>query len=418
MPNRRSFMTAGAAFVAAAASPPSVFAGSRASPAAAPPAASPAGRASRIIEEFDAQGIHRSGTAVDAASARWLADHLRALGVEVQLEPFALDRFDPGDSWLEIDGRRLGGVPLFDGGSTDGLGGRLGPLGGDNEIALIEVATHAAGERPALLDAARRSRHAAVVVVTRGLRPGLSLINAASFLNPSATPLLQVSSVEADWLRAHAERRSQARLAVPATRSPVSAYNVVGLVRGDDRAAAPLGIITPRSGWWTCASERGGGIVAWLECARALVAARPRRDVHFVASSGHELGQLGIDAFLAPRPGIARQALAWIHFGANIGAAGQANRVQAGDDEILALARDALAAEGLAIDQLVPPGKAPAGEAHTIYRNQGRYLSLLGDNPLFHQPADRWPEAVDAQRVARHAAAFARLAVDLANSKG
>ena len=47
--------------------------------------------------------------------------------------------------------------------------------------------------------------------------------------------------------------------------------------------------MTPRSGWYSCASERGGGIACWLELMRTLNGRAPR-DVLFVASSGHELG--------------------------------------------------------------------------------------------------------------------------------
>ena len=420
MPNRRNFLLAGATLVAAAASSTLGLRSANAATGSSSPSigdasiVSPTDWASRIIREFDAQGIHRTGTEVDEVSARWLVGHLQHLGVDAKLESFPLNRFDPGDAWLEVDGRRIGGVPLFDAGSTGpaGILGRIGPLGGDNEIALIESSTSEIG---AGLQA-RASHHAGVVVITRGTRPGLSLINASTFLKPSGPPTLQVSSVEGEWLKAQAEKGAKVHLTIPVTRTPTVAYNVVGHLPGRVREAPAVGIITPRSGWWTCASERGGGIVAWLETARALVAAKPIRDVNFVATSGHELDQIGLDGFLSTRPNLVKQSLAWIHFGANTGAAGQANRVQAGDEELLTLARAALTAEGLTIDHLVPPGKAPGGEANTIYQQQGRYISLIGDNPLFHQPADRWPEAVDTVRVARHAAAFARLAVTLANT--
>lgn len=417
--NRRNFLKASATLVAAATANMGLSAAHASPTAPSVPSSdiegvSPAERASRIIREYDAQGIHRTGTEVDAASARWLAEHMQRIGIDTKLESFPVNRFDPGDAWLEVDGRRIGGVPLFDAGSTgpEGIAGHLGPLGGDNEIALIESSSTEIG---AGLQA-RNSRHAGVVVITRGGRPGLSLINASTFLNPSGPPTLQVSSVEGEWLKAKAEKGVRVHLTIPATRTPTVAYNVVGHLPGRLREASAIGIVTPRSGWWTCASERGGGIVAWLETARALVATKPSRSVNFVATSGHELGQIGLDGFLSTRPGVAKNSLAWIHFGANTGAAGQANRVQAGDEELLAMAREALSAEGLAIDNLVPPGKAPGGEAHTIYKQQGRYISLVGDNPLFHQPADRWPEAIDAVRVARHAAAFARLAMTLAST--
>jgi hypothetical protein len=38
---------------------------------------------------------------------------------------------------------------------------------------------------------------------------------------------------------------------------------------------------------------------------------------------------------------------------------------------------------------------------------------LVGNNPLFHLPQDRWPHAVDAGTVARVAAAASRLVLGL-----
>ena len=43
-------------------------------------------RIARVIEEYDLQGWHRSGTEVDGASARWLADRVAGCGLEPTLE--------------------------------------------------------------------------------------------------------------------------------------------------------------------------------------------------------------------------------------------------------------------------------------------------------------------------------------------
>jgi hypothetical protein len=173
--------------------------------------------------------------------------------------------------------------------------------------------------------------------------------------------------------------------------------------------------MTPRSGWWTCAGERAGGIAAWLQTARSIAAAKPVRDVLFLASSGHELGQIGLDAYLEHRAALVTQAKLWLHFGANIGA-GRQIRLQSSDADAQSLGTAALAEQGLAPSQIVPPGTAPAGEAGTIFHRHGRYLSLQGDNPLFHNPADRWPDAVDVILATREALAFAALANRLATT--
>jgi hypothetical protein len=374
-------------------------------------------RLARVVREYDAQGIHRTATDVDEASANGLAGQLQAIGVETKLEAFPIHRIDLEETYFDIDGRRIGGVPLFDAGFTDtaGVGGRLGTVGSNAEIGLFEASPRDGTDRPGPLRQALDGSHKAVVIVTRGGRAGLSLINASRFLAPSGVPALQVSSVEADWLRERAAAGALARLVASATRRPADAFNVVGRISGSNPAAAPLVVMTPRSGWWTCAGERAGGIASWLEAARTVVAAKPVRDVHFLASSGHELGQIGLDAYLEHRAELVGQAELWLHYGANIGA-GQQIRLQSGDADAQSLGIAALAGRGLTASQLVPPGTPPAGEAGTIFHRHGRYLSLQGDNPLFHNPADRWPEAVDVVLATRQALAFATLAAQLATT--
>src|SRR5215470_11625999 len=51
-------------------------------------------RIARLIEQYDLQGIHRTGAAGDKRSADWLAAEAGKLGVKPTLEPFALDRVD------------------------------------------------------------------------------------------------------------------------------------------------------------------------------------------------------------------------------------------------------------------------------------------------------------------------------------
>jgi hypothetical protein len=52
----------------------------------------------------------------------------------------------------------------------------------------------------------------------------------------------------------------------------------------------------------------------------------------------------------------------------------------------------------------------PAGETRDIHRAGGRYVTLVGSNPLFHLPQDRWPHAVDTDVVTRVAAGRSRFA--------
>jgi hypothetical protein len=175
--------------------------------------------------------------------------------------------------------------------------------------------------------------------------------------------------------------------------------------------------MTPRSSWWQSTAERSGGLVCWLEALRAVIAAPPGCDVVFTANSGHELGHLGLDDFIARRPGWERPILeggaTWIHFGANIGAAGGELSVQSASDDLRQLTEIELARAGRAPDVVAPKTLVPSGETRDIHRAGGRYVTLVGSNPWFHLPQDRLPHAVDADAVTRIAAAAAALVVEL-----
>jgi len=374
-------------------------------------------RIGTVIRAYDEQGFHRTGTEVDRRSGDWLANEVRQIGFEPVFEEFSLSRVDSLLAYIEVDSRKIEGLPLFDGGFTDAAGvmGKLGNINSDAAIGLTEIPPNAA-ETGALGDARRQNRHQAIVVTTRGGRRGFCPSNADSFLRPFGPPVLQVASDEAAFLADCARQGAKAVLTAHAERVQAKAFNVTTVVPGTDKSLAPLVVMTPRSGWWWCASERGGGVACWLEIMRAVCAARPVRDVLFVASSGHELGHLGLDSFIDRRPGLVPAAKTWIHLGANIGAAhGPGNNLQASDDEIESTMAEAMTEAGLAIDCRHPRGAAPRGEAENIHRRGGRYISIIGNNDLFHNASDRGADAVDVKIIERFAKAFAMVARLLAS---
>ena len=104
----------------------------------------------------------------------------------------------------------------------------------------------------------------------------------------------------------------------------------------------------------------------------------------------------------------------WIHFGANIGAAGGELSVQSANDDLRQLTETELVRAGRAPDVVAPNTLVPSGETRDLHRAGGRYVTLVGSNPFFHLPQDRWPHAVDGDAVTRIAAAAAALVVKLA----
>ena len=78
---------------------------------AQPPPGSLEQRVAALLQAFDAQGNHRTGTEVDNASAQWLAREARLAGVKTSFEPFSLSRVDPQSCYLRIGEHRIDAVP-------------------------------------------------------------------------------------------------------------------------------------------------------------------------------------------------------------------------------------------------------------------------------------------------------------------
>jgi hypothetical protein len=125
---------------------------------------------------------------------------------------------------------------------------------------------------------------------------------------------------------------------------------------------------------------------------------------------------LGLDDFVASRKGYDRPmregGATWVHYGANLGAAGGTLSVVSPDDDLRDLASGELARVSQA-HAIAPKSRVPSGETRDIHRAGGRYLTLVGTNKLFHLPRDRWPDAVDLAAATRIAGAAARIVVAL-----
>jgi len=284
-------------------------------------------RAVAWLQAWDSQGIHRTATAGDQAGADWLIEEAASLGAAPEVEKFALNRLDPIDVYLELDGARIPGVPVFDAPVTgsDGVAGIVGPVGAQTSIAVAELSPR--DIYTVDYEKLRRNVvHRGVVVVCKGANPGLGLLNAERFRHPYGAPAIHLPSEARDAVLAAAARRASARLVAASRHTLAQACNVVVMISGQDRTLPPVVVMTPRSSWWQSTSERGGGLVCWLETLRALITSPPSCDVIFTANSGHELGHLGLDDFMARRPGWERPAAdggaVWVHYGANIGAVG------------------------------------------------------------------------------------------------
>ena len=370
-----------------------------------------AARLSLTLQEFDRQGNHRTGTRPDLGSAQWLTTELQAWRISASLEPFAFERTDVVNAYVQLRERRIDGLPLGDANLGDSFGvvGRLGAPEANTEIALVESTS------PAWPAIRKTTRAGAIVLVTVAGRPGLAPVEAPDYRAPFGPPVLQVSSDEATTLWNEAQKGSAVRVVVDAKRTPGEAVNLVARVRGRDASAAPLVVCATRTSWWRGTSERGGGLACVLEIARALSTARPLRDCVLVALSGHELGGIGLEALLRKRPELA-SARAWLCVGPNLGARERSARVvQASDEALLTIARESATASGVSFDEGAIT-EALGSDADRLPPEIKRVRLAARGNVYRGLAADRWPDAASTAALAAESKAAAEIARRLALS--
>ena len=174
-------------------------------------------------------------------------------------------------------------------------------------------------------------------------------------------------------------------------------------------AGPPLVVMTPRSSWWQSTAERGGGIVCWLECLRALLAAAAGRGrscsppipaTNSVISGSTSFSR-GVPDGTGKRPRAARPGCITAPISARpAGRCRLCRRMT-----ICASWRPPSWRGPARRTRRRREEQVPNGETRDIHLAGGRYLTLVGDNELFHLPQDRWPDAVDVAAMTRIAAA-------------
>ncbi len=376
-----------------------------------PPGLDPA-RIEARIRAYEGFGVHRTGWPGDDKTSEWLKAELIAAGVAAETERFSFPRVEVQRARLTWADGSVDGEPMFDGGFTR-IGGLTGDLGEDDDpepFGKILIATSAlkADRRWVVPDA--RAHYAALenegvlgIVVPTGDPDGEIVVrNAEHIRQPFGVPVLQVASKQARQLSAALVVGGEATLEIDGDRLSSRATNVIATLPGSDEAAAPLVVMTPKSGWFSCAAERGGGLTIWLALAEGLAALPARRrTVHFVASSGHELHHAGLEEFMKQRPALAKGAHAWLHLGASIGAKNAAARMGAADEALHGATTAALASAGVEGYEAMGVGEPGGGEARNIAQYGGRYVTFLGGHPYFHSPQDTFDRTCDPASVAR-----------------
>ncbi len=360
--------------------------------------------AERRIRAYEEMGIHRSGREADNRTTHWMIEELRKVGVEAEPQTWRLPRVEIHDASIRFGGWDIPAVPTYDCSFTDhhGLTGTLRTDNGPGivlwQFAPDDQERMAAGIYSSF-ELARQDGADGIILVMGDPDGEIVLRNAERPLDPIELPVLQVAPNHAGPLLDAVG--SEVTMIVDGGRVDAPADNVVASIPGADPDAAPVVLMTPKSGWFTCAAERGGGIAIWLEIAGRVAANPARRTLNLVASSGHELHHLGLDHYIRELGDTAHDVHAWMHLGASIGSRNGQPSYAASDDELFNIATEALNAQGLE-RRAFPVGNAGFGEARNIGEINGRFASFLGGHPYFHSPQDTYDRCVDPESLARH----------------
>ncbi|MDE2892263.1 MAG: hypothetical protein OXN86_07170 [Chloroflexota bacterium] len=360
--------------------------------------------AERRIRAYEEMGIHRTGREADNATTWWMIEELRKLVVDAAWQTWRFPRVEIHDASIRFGPWDIPAVPTFDSAFTD-HNGLTGTLRTDNGPGIVVWEFgHDDQERMAAgiyssFELARQDGADGVILVMGDPDGHPVLRNAERPLDPIELPVLQVAPIDAGPLLDAVG--SEITMISDGGRVDAPADNVTATIPGTDPDASPVVLMTPKSGWYTCAAERGGGIAVWLEVAGRIAANPGRRTLNLVASSGHELHHLGLDHYIQELGDAAHDVHAWLHLGASIGSRNGNPSYAASDDELFNVATDALNAHGLE-RRAFPVGNAGFGEARNIGEINGRFASILGGHPYFHSPQDTYDRCIDPESLAKH----------------
>jgi len=396
----------------------------------------------RDLDRYLGFGNKQSGGEGDIACGHWLARELERAGFVVEKPAISVPSFTPGDCAIVTGDARAAlwpqpiVVPTPAGGLSgplvriDGAGRAGAPL--DEAIALVELpygrwSSALAKSVRGPIDAAFSAGARAAVVVTNGPTGQVIALNADGREPMFAGPVGLLAPADAAPFLSAAMEHARATVTLSGEGGRRAAFNVIGrLERGKRRWIV---VSTPRSGWFGCAGERGGGIAAWLDLARRAPTMLPDHNLAFLCNSGHEYENLGAEESLkaaAPKPD---ETHFWLHLGANLAArdwheglfglaplAGtDSQRYLVVSPPLLTAARRLFA--GLAgLESPYPSDRLAAGELSAIIAaGYSSVAGVFGLHRFHHVEADD-ARCIDPAHVAATTAAFGKLLAEAART--
>lgn len=364
-------------------------------------------------------GIKVSGSAGDAATAAWIGARLAALGFELRRAAVEVPYFEAGTCRLRLGAAQGGGRDAHAAPVLAQAPYRPTPPGGltavpavvresdeaadaRGRIALVVLphARHASLTSPLvapLVAAAEAAGALAIVIVPTGPTGDLVALNAPIDAPGPCVPLAVLAPRDAaPFLRA-------ARRAEPVTLEldgEVQRRRTDNLLAWRRRGPRWLCLSTPRTGWFTCAAERGTGTAALLAMADWAAQRFPELSLFVLNTGAHEYHFAGAAQALGSAPAPA-DTVVWVHLGAALAArdrlemrghtphlpSADPNRFTMATEALQAAAREAF--RGLPGLEAVRAPMEGVSELATVLRHgHTRALAALGMPRSFHTPQD------------------------------
>jgi hypothetical protein len=323
IPSRRGLLGGAGLLGLAAAGPAAAAAGSEATGSGA---MAEAKVLQATLERYAGFGVKASGGPGDEASGAWLESELGQAGYACRRQAFDIPFFGVRQATLTSGEANATVIPQAIVAPTgpQGLTGPLklasehGDLTGAIALVVLPYKRWAALADPQvarpLADAVARGAAGVVLITTGPSREAIAL-NVSTRRPSVPRPVAILAPKDAEPFLAAALAGRTATLTVDGRGGHRQAFNLIAHL--DRKAARTVILSTPRSGWFTCAAERGSGLAVWLWLAHWLARANHGVNIELLATSGHEYEYLGGEQYLeqaAPPPAATRL---WVHIGAS-----------------------------------------------------------------------------------------------------
>jgi len=355
------------------------------------------------ITRYETFGVHRYGLESADATLDWIASELTLAGLKVSEQRFRMDR----QYVLKIGTLRMGEklidvVPQWwppEENTSFDLTAPIAPDGLARLSLPYDRGAYLNDSHRAKLAEAFASKPQAVLLDIDHPSGEIFTYNVDQASKPWPVPVLLVAPKDVPLLK---DGRTISVSVRAAYRQEVKGRNIVA--RLDRGRGKSLVISTPVTSWFTSTCERGPGLAGFLAMARLAKQRFTQHDLLFVATSGHEIGHGGMEAFMkdgAPPP---KATAAWAHFGSSLACRDPVVRAINSSASMTGLVDRGFAGiEGMRLTD----DRAAVGELREVHAaGYENFFGMAGSHKLFHTAGES-AAAVDPALLTPMAKAFA-----------